>query len=133
MIPALHTTSIGMEYYCNEKDELWNMADAALKDLATRELAELGLAAADNVIDAVVLRQPQAYPVYDVGYHDNINILREFLGGFNNLQTIGRNGMHRYNNMDHSILTGILAAQNLFGSRHDLWQVNEEDKFLEEN
>jgi hypothetical protein len=79
-----------------------------------------------------VLRQPKAYPVYDQDYSRHLKVLRDFIENFDNLQTIGRNGMHRYNNMDHSMLTGVMAAENLSDSKHDLWTVNEEEDYLEE-
>lgn len=133
MVPDAHTTSIGMEYFCQEGDALWQMADADLGRLAAQELERIGLAAQRDVIDSVVLRQPKAYPVYDQHYQHNLELIRSYLVSFSNFQTIGRNGMHRYNNQDHSMLTGILAAQNVFGARHDLWTVNEEEEYLEED
>jgi protoporphyrinogen oxidase len=131
MVPDQGKTSIGMEYFCNENDAIWTTPDAELIDLASRELDRLGLAEADAVTDGVVIRQPKAYPVYDHEYRDHLKVIRDFLGTIDNIQTIGRNGMHRYNNMDHSMYTGMLAAQNIFGSNHDLWAVNEEAEYLE--
>jgi protoporphyrinogen oxidase len=131
MVPDHGKTSIGMEYFCNEGDAVWTTPDAELIDLASHELDQLGLADTDAVIDGVVIRQPGAYPVYDHKYSDHLQVIREFIGSIDNLQTIGRNGMHRYNNMDHSMFTGMLAAQNLLGSNHDLWAVNEEAEYLE--
>ena len=122
-----------MEYFCNEKDELWNLSDKALVSLATKEVVGLGLLdSAELVEDGTVIRQPKAYPVYDAAYREALNRIQEFLSEFDNLQTIGRNGMHRYNNQDHSMLTGILAARNLMGEEHDLWQVNTERSYYEE-
>lgn len=133
MVPDLQKTSIGMEYFCDENDELWRMADEALIDLAGRELAELGLAKGAPVHDGVVFRQPKAYPVYDDQYRQHVETIRRYLSSFENLQTIGRNGMHRYNNQDHSMLTGLLAVQNLvLGTDHDLWEVNTERSYYEE-
>jgi protoporphyrinogen oxidase len=133
MVPEPGRTSVGMEYFCDEDDELWQLSDAELGALASRELDGLGLAPADAVVDHCVIRQPDAYPIYDESYRDNLAVLRAYLAGFENLQTIGRSGMHRYNNMDHSMLTGVLAAQNALGARNDLWQVNEEEEYLEED
>ncbi|MDF1551820.1 MAG: FAD-dependent oxidoreductase [Deferrisomatales bacterium] len=133
MVPEPGRTSVGMEYFCNEGDELWNLSDGELGELAARELGELGLARSDEVVDHCVIRQPDAYPVYDEGYRDHLAVIQGYLEGFENLQTIGRSGMHRYNNMDHSMLTGVLAAQNALGARNDLWQVNEEEEYLEED
>ena len=132
MVPDPDKTSLGMEYFCDEGDQLWRMPDEDLRELASSELAELGLARAEEVIDSYVVRQPKAYPVYNHGYEENLEIIRTFLGTIENLQTIGRNGMHRYNNMDHSMITGMLAAENVLGSSHDLWSVNEEEEYLEE-
>ncbi|MDM8550928.1 NAD(P)/FAD-dependent oxidoreductase [Desulfobacterales bacterium HSG2] len=133
MVPDPDKTSVGMEYFCNEGDELWTMSEDELTDIASGELAELGLAEKEDVIDKVVLRQPKAYPVYDHDYSKHLGIIREYLETFENLQTIGRNGMHRYNNQDHSMLTGLMAAQNLSGEDHNLWTVNEEEEYLEED
>jgi protoporphyrinogen oxidase len=133
MVPDQSKTSIGMEYFCNQNDETWRLADSDLVEMATRELAELGLSKNAPVIDSFVVRQPYAYPVYDEKYKESLKIIRNYLEKFENLQTIGRSGMHRYNNMDHSMQTGILAAQNCCGANHDLWAVNEEKNYLEED
>ena len=133
MVPEPGRTSVGMEYFCDEGDDLWNLSDEDLGELAARELGALDLARSDEVVDHCVIRQPDAYPVYDEGYRDNLAVIQGYLAGFENLQTIGRGGMHRYNNMDHSMLTGVLAAQNAQGARNDLWQVNEEEEYLEED
>ena len=132
MVPDPEMSSVGMEYFCNEGDEIWTMPDAQLIALATGELDILGLAQAQDVINGFVVRQSKAYPVYDQDYRDNLQIIKVFLNGIQNLQTIGRNGMHRYNNMDHSMLTGILAAKNVLGEQHDIWDVNEDEEYLEE-
>ena len=122
-----------MEYFCNEKDELWNLSNEALVALATKEIVGLGLLdSAKLVEDGTVIRQPKAYPVYDASYREALKVIQDFLSQFDNLQTIGRNGMHRYNNQDHSMLTGILAARNLMGEDHNLWQVNTERSYYEE-
>lgn len=132
LVPDASKTCLGMEYFCNEGQELWQMSDAELVELATRELAQLGLAKMADVKDGVVLRQPKAYPVYDAEYRGHLRVLEGFLTGIENLQTIGRNGMHRYNNQDHSMLTGMLAARNLLGEKHDLWDVNTERSYYED-
>jgi protoporphyrinogen oxidase len=132
MVPDLGKTSLGMEYFCAEGDVLWRMSDADLVALATREIVELGLAEAAEVEDGVVIRQPKAYPVYDGEYTEYLAIIRRFLATVDNLQVIGRNGMHRYNNQDHSMLTGLLAVGNLLGQDHDLWSVNVERVYSEE-
>ena len=132
MVPHPDKSSLGMEYFCDEGDEVWEMPDEDLGGLASSELAELGLADANDVVDSFVVRQPKAYPVYNHGYEEHLATIRSFLGTIKNFQTIGRNGMHRYNNMDHSMVTGILAAENVLGARHDLWSINEEEEYLEE-
>ncbi len=131
MVPDPRKTCLGMEYFCSEGDALWRMSDTELLDLATRELATLGLAPADAVEDGVVLRQPKAYPVYDQTYRQHLQVLQNYLTSIVNLQTIGRNGMHRYNNQDHSMLTGLLAARNVMGHNYDLWHVNTERSYYE--
>jgi protoporphyrinogen oxidase len=126
MVPDPDRVSLGMEYFCTAGDGLWRMADRELIALAGREIEQLGLAKAADTVDGVVFRQPKAYPIYDHEYRDHVALIRGFLAGIRNLQTIGRNGMHRYNNMDHSMLTGMLAARNALGEAHDLWAVNTE-------
>ena len=132
MVPDQNKTSIGMEYFCNQNDRTWKMADNELVEMAALEMEEMGVSPASQVIDSYVVRQPNAYPVYDSTYKKNLLSIRNYLNNFNNLQTIGRSGMHRYNNMDHSMQTGILAAKNCCGEVHDLWAVNEEKSYLEE-
>jgi protoporphyrinogen oxidase len=129
MVPDSQKTSLGMEYFCTEGDDTWTMSDAELIQLATRELAGLGLAKISDVEDGVVFRQPKAYPVYDRDYRQHLEMIQRFLGTMDNLQTIGRNGMHRYNNQDHSMLTGMLAARNLSGEDYDLWTANAERSY----
>jgi protoporphyrinogen oxidase len=124
LVPDPATSSLGMEYFCDEGDDLWNMTDERLVALATRELVTLGLAHDAAVRDAHVIRQSRAYPVYDRSYRQRLNTIRAYLEGFQNLQTVGRNGMHRYNNMDHSMLTGMAAARRVLGQPLDVWAVN---------
>ncbi|HKB09661.1 MAG TPA: NAD(P)/FAD-dependent oxidoreductase [Vicinamibacterales bacterium] len=132
MVPDPRLTCLGLEYFCSRGDDLWRLNDRDLVALATREIAAIGLVAADRVVDATVLRVPKAYPVYDGGYREALAGVRAWLTRFSNLQLVGRNGMHRYNNQDHSMLTAQLAVQNLFGARHDLWAVNEDERYHEE-
>jgi protoporphyrinogen oxidase len=133
MVPDPDRTGIGMEYFCTAGDAFWKRPDEELIALAGQELARLGLAREEEVRDGFVVRQPFAYPVYDAGYQDRLAILRNYLATFENMQTIGRAGMHRYNNMDHSMYTGMLAAENVMGATHDIWQVNAEEEYLEED
>ena len=132
MVPDPKKSSVGMEFFCTEGDEIWTMSDDELMDLASRELSKLRLTEIDEIIDRFVVRQPGAYPVYDSAYRNHIEVVKNYLEKFDNLQTIGRNGMHRYNNMDQSMYVGMLAVQNYFGTNHDLWEVNEEREYLEE-
>lgn len=132
LVPDASKSCLGMEYFCSIGDEIWEMSDAELVELASRELVGLGLATTADVEDGVVIRQPKAYPVYDGEYRGHLRVLEGFLTGIENLQTIGRNGMHRYNNQDHSMLTGLLAARNILGEKHDLWDVNTERSYYED-
>jgi len=95
-------------------------------------MAALKLVRSDEVVDGAVVRVLKAYPVYDRGYQQCLSVVRDFLAGMPNLQLIGRNGMHRYNNQDHSMLTGILAARNVGGATFDLWNLNLDQDYLEE-
>ena len=132
MVPDPNKTCLGLEYFCFEEDDLWTMSNRELIELGKRELEILGFAEATSVEDATVVRVPKAYPVYDLHYKCALNEVCEFLNGIDNLQLIGRNGMHRYNNMDHSMLTAIYAARNINGANHNLWAVNEEQEYHEE-
>jgi protoporphyrinogen oxidase len=132
MVPDASKTCLGLEYFCFEGDGLWTTPDADLVELGRRELAAIGLIDPSTVIDGAVVRMPKAYPVYDEGYESALKVVREYLDGFGNLQVAGRNGMHKYNNQDHSMVTAMLAAQNVLGARHDVWAVNAEDEYHEE-
>lgn len=132
MVPDGNTTSLGMEYFCTEGDTVWNLPDEELVKIASKEIQILGLSKEQYVIDSFVARQSGAYPVYDKEYKRHIFVIKEYLDSFTNLQTIGRGGMHRYNNMDHSMITGILAAENIAGAKNDIWKVNEDADYLEE-
>jgi len=131
MVPDLEKTSLGMEYFCTEGDEIWRTPDRELVELARKELIHLGVVKAVEVDEGVVFRQPKAYPVYDNDYHLHLQVIRNFLSTIENLQTIGRNGLHRYNNQDHSMLTGMLAAENILGAKHDLWELSKSQEYLE--
>jgi len=132
LVPDTRRTGLGMEYFCSVGDAIWSRSDAALLDLAARELQVLGLAPGARVEDGCVIRQEKAYPVYDSAYRGHVERIREYLARFENLQTIGRNGTHRYNNQDHAMLAGRLAARNVLGERHDVWAVNAEPSCLED-
>jgi predicted dehydrogenase/protoporphyrinogen oxidase len=127
------TTCLGVEYFCFENDEIWNMPDEEAVELAKAELTSVGLIDPLKVTDGVKVLVPKAYPTYDTAYEEAVEIIRAYLGRFENLQTCGRNGLHRYNNQDHSMWTAILATLNLLdGSSHDVWSVNVEAEYLEE-
>ena len=133
MVPDQTQSSLGLEYFCNEGDSLWNMSDDDLIELAKQELQQLGLLGSGNVVDGCVFRVEKSYPVYDSSYRDHLTTLREFVAEFDNLQTIGRNGLHRYNNQDHAMITGFIAAGNIInGSNNDVWAVNEDRQYQEE-
>ncbi|MBV8902439.1 MAG: FAD-dependent oxidoreductase, partial [Acidobacteriia bacterium] len=131
MVPDPETTCLGLEYFCSEGDLVWNMKDADLVDLARRELAALGLVDPKAVLDGTVVRVRKAYPVYDDSYRRGLAVVQDFLASVPNLQLVGRNGMHRYNNQDHSMLTAVLAARNIMGSRYNLWNVNVDGDYHE--
>ena len=132
MLPDQNTSSIGMEYFCQSGDGLWTMSEEELRRLASSELEQLGLAKASDVIDAAVIRQPKAYPVYDGDYMEVLGVVSEWINGLENFQTVGRNGLHRYNNQDHSMLSAMLAARNILGESHDVWSVNVDRAYHEE-
>ncbi|QYO68653.1 NAD(P)/FAD-dependent oxidoreductase [Leptolyngbya sp. 7M] len=133
MVPDPSKTCLGMEYFCSEGDELWQKSDAELIEIATQEAISLKLGIQPgDVEDGVVIRQHKAYPVYDGEYRQHLQVIQDYLSTFENLQTVGRNGMHRYNNQDHSMLTAMLAVQNILGEKHDLWAVNTERSYHEE-
>lgn len=132
MLPNPDTASIGMEYFCQEGDGLWTMSDEDLRTQAGRELAELGLAREQDVIDAAIIRQPKAYPVYDDKYKGALDVIAGWINSLENFQTVGRNGLHRYNNQDHSMLSAMLAAHNILGEDNDVWNVNVERSYHEE-
>ena len=132
MVPDQDKTCLGLEYFCFEGDELWTMADEDLIELGKRELEAVGLVNASDVTDGSVVRVEKAYPVYDSKYRECLDTIRGFLSGLDNLQLIGRNGMHKYNNQDHSMLTAMCAVENIQGASHDLWEVNEEQEYHEE-
>ncbi len=132
MVPDPGKTCLGLEYFCFEGDGLWTRSDEELIELATHELDTIGLTRGHPVIDGAVVRMPKAYPVYDEGYEAALAVVRQYLAGFENLQVIGRNGMHKYNNQDHSMLTAILAVRNFYGEKFDIWAVNADDEYHEE-
>lgn len=132
LVPDPGKTSLGMEYFCTEGDDIWRMSDEELIELAIRELVSLGMVSIEEIEDGIVFRQPKAYPVYHRGYHEPLRVIQHFLEGFTNLYTIGRNGLHRYNNQDHSMLTAMLAVENILGANHNLWELSRHQEYLEQ-
>ncbi|HET9196900.1 MAG TPA: NAD(P)/FAD-dependent oxidoreductase [Solirubrobacterales bacterium] len=132
MTPDPRRSCLGLEYFCFEGDELWGAADEELVALGRREVGELGLVDPERVAGGHVVRVPKAYPVYDGEYAGRVERIRGWLDGISNLQQIGRNGLHRYNNSDHSMLTAMRAVENLCdGADHDVWAVNAESVYHE--
>ena len=132
MVADSNKTCLGLEYFCFEGDRLWTRSDGELIELGKQELERLDLIPASEVEDGVVVRIPKAYPVYDSTYRESLEIIRGFLSSIDNLQLVGRNGMHKYNNQDHSMLTAMLAVKNILGENYDLWQVNVDGEYHEE-
>ncbi len=125
-------TCLGLEYFVNEGDELWTMSDDDLIAFATGEICSIGLLTGDVVAAGYVVRMPKAYPVYDAAYGANVDTIRSWLAQHTpNVYPVGRNGMHKYNNQDHSMYTAMLAVENIFGADHDLWAVNVEEEYHE--
>ncbi|MBS0474821.1 MAG: NAD(P)/FAD-dependent oxidoreductase [Proteobacteria bacterium] len=134
MVPDESVACVGLEYFCFEGDGLWSMADDDLIALATRELAQLGLVSAEQVIGGAVVRQEKAYPVYDEDYASHVAAMRtELEADHPTLHLVGRNGMHRYNNQDHAMMTAMLTVENIIaGTRvYDTWCVNEDAEYHE--
>jgi protoporphyrinogen oxidase len=126
-------TCLGLEYFVFEGDDVWTMADDDLISFASKELEVLGLVRAADVEQGFVVRIPKAYPYYDTNYRANVAHIVEYLdANVRGLHLIGRNGMHRYNNQDHSMYTAMLTVENLFGAHHDIWSVNVEEEYHEE-
>jgi protoporphyrinogen oxidase len=131
LVPEAGATCLGLEYFCCAGDGTWNMPDAGLIDLAKAELEKLGLARGGEVFDGCVVRLENTYPVYYHGYQADVAAIREELDRLSNFQVIGRAGMHKYNNQDHAMMTGLLAARNVSGGAFDVWNVNADAEYLE--
>jgi protoporphyrinogen oxidase len=126
------TGCLGVEYFCSAEDEIWQMPDTGAVSLAISELASIGLIDPSQVVDGVKVRVPRAYPIYDQRYREAVAEIRGYLEHFSNLQTCGRNGLHRYNNQDHSMWTAVLATMNLIdGGSRNVWSVNTRGEYLE--
>lgn len=132
MVGRPGTTCLGLEYFCFEGDGLWSLSDAELIELGKTEVARLGLVKPEQFREGAVVRMEKAYPVYNPGYLENLAEIRAALSGISNLHVVGRNGMHKYNNQDHSMMTAILAVRNLQGEAFNLWNVNTDAEYQEE-
>ncbi|PWU20891.1 MAG: FAD-dependent oxidoreductase [Bdellovibrio sp.] len=134
MVPDPQLNCYGLEYFCNEGDEVWQKSDADLITLATNEIVQLGLCIRDDVVDGYVVRQLKAYPVYDGQYSETVAQIREELDrNYPNLHLVGRNGMHKYNNQDHAMMTAMLTVRNILAGDkiYDVWRVNQDAEYQE--
>lgn len=133
MVPDPSMACYGLEYFCFEGDGMWASSNEELIALGKKELEHIGLGKASEVLDGYVVRQPKAYPVYDKNYKEHIDIIREALISYPHLYLVGRNGMHKYNNQDHSMMTAMLAAENIKAGKeiYDLWNVNQDAEYHE--
>lgn len=133
MVPDLSKTALGLEYFCTEGDGLWQMSEQELIELGSREISQLGLCRREDIEDGTIVKMKKTYPVYDEHYETNVKTIRTFLEAeMPNLQLVGRNGMHKYNNQDHSMMTALLAARNILGESWDPWNVNTDAEYHEE-
>ena len=135
MVPNPEMSCYGLEYFCFKGDGLWNSADEKLIELAKAEIEKIGLAKAVDVVDGCVVRQPKAYPIYDDEYAAHVETLKtEMETRFPTLHVVGRNGMHKYNNQDHAMMTAMLCAENILADKrlYDVWQVNQDAEYHEE-
>lgn len=134
LVPDPDLNCLGLEYFCFKGDGLWDSKDEDLIRLADEELIQLGLVTPGHVIDGTVIRQPRAYPVYDENYEERVALFRSWLDhNMNGLHLVGRNGMHKYNNQDHAMMTAVLAAENILAGEQlwDTWRVNEDAEYHE--
>jgi protoporphyrinogen oxidase len=120
-----------LEYFCFEGDELWQLSDESLVELGKAEVVKLGLIPAGEVFDGCVVRMPKSYPIYGPTYKADVDVIRAHLSQFSNFQVVGRNGMHKYNNQDHSMMTALIAARRVVGGSLDPWKVNTDAEYHE--
>ncbi len=134
MVADIEKVWIGLEYFCNEGDELWNMPDPDFIQFAISELHSIDIIDRNEVIDSTIIRMPKTYPAY-FGSYSEFPVIREFTDKLDNLFLIGRNGMHKYNNQDHSMLTAITAVENIIQgvrTKDNIWDINTEEEYHEE-
>lgn len=132
MVPAPGCHGLGVEYFCFREDAIWQKSDDDLIKLAIEELTLMRLIKPENVRGGFVIRELDSYPAYYAGFQPYYETIKRYVRSLTNVQMIGRGGMFKYNNQDHAVLSGLLAARNLVGERHDLWEINAEDEYLEE-
>ena len=133
MVPDKDTVWLGLEYFCNEGDKLWNMSDLEFMDFAINELCEIDIILKQDVLDSTIIRMPKTYPAY-FGTYDEFDLLKDYTKSIENLFLIGRNGMHKYNNQDHSMLTAMIAVDNIengITTKDNIWEVNTEEEYHE--
>ena len=134
MLSDKNKTALGLEYFCTEGDDFWQTPDEKLKEIGLNELEKIGLGRKASFVDGFIARTPKSYPVYDTAYPKNIKIIKDYLGQFSNLQPIGRYGMFKYNNMDHSILTAMVAIENIknnLKNKDNIWAINTDQDYHE--
>ena len=134
MVPDKSMTCYGLEYFCFEGDGMWTSSDRDMIELGKNELEQIGLGKASDVLEGYIVRQPKAYPVYNNTYKNNIDTVRNSLKSYPGLYLVGRNGMHKYNNQDHSMMTAMLAVENINAGKDlfDLWNVNQDAEYHEQ-
>jgi len=132
MVPDADHSSLALEYFCSEGDEFWSLSKDSIMELAIGEATALGLTGRDEILEAFVIKMPKCYPVYDAHYSRHVKIIRRYLAKFRNLHLCGRYGLFKYNNMDHSIFTALCAVENILGSHHDVWAINGDEQYCEE-
>ena len=133
MVKDENTVWLGLEYFCNEGDDLWSLQDEDFMEMAKDELQKIGIISKSDVLDSTIIRMKKTYPAYTGSYAEFPKVI-EFLNGVKNLYPVGRNGMHKYNNSDHSMLTAMVAVDNIFGgidSKENLWKINTEMEYHE--
>ncbi|HYH04888.1 MAG TPA: FAD-dependent oxidoreductase, partial [Bacillota bacterium] len=135
MVPDPEKSTLGLEYFCNEDDEFWQLPDTKLFEIAAAEVEKIQICQKSEIEDYVVVRVPKAYPVYMMGYKESLAQVEEYVRKFSNLQLVGRYGLFKYNNMDHSIMTGLYASRNIqAGNRqYDTWSINVDEEYHEES
>jgi protoporphyrinogen oxidase len=131
MVPDPQMTTLGLEYFCFDTDEVWKKDDLELIEMGKEEVVKLKFASTEQILDGLVIRSPKTYPIYDEGYRERIEVIKNYLSSVKNLQTMGRNGLHRYNNQDHSMLSAIYAIRNILDEKYSVWDINIDDEYHE--